>query len=310
MKSILLLLASALIGLVSTSTSQAQVPGLLNFQGRVVVNATSFTGTGQFKFALLNGTTGESLWSNDGTSTAGSQPTAAVSLPVLSGLYAVLLGDTTLANMTTIPASVFAGSDVRLRVWFNNGTIGFQQMAPDQRIAAVGYAMLADGVKDGAITTPKLADSAITTAKLADSAITTAKLGAASVTADKIAPGAMTASGIEAAAITASKLATDAVTTDAIAATAIAAVQLALSNYRGKETDSDEADTEQVGDRIKRDTLLKKINTPQRHPARRRRPLALHRRVQHRPPQSLPPPAQPPAKSVTPKATRRRPEDR
>ncbi len=42
---------------------------------------------------------------------------------------------------------------------------------------------------------------------------------------------------------------------------AIAAVQLALSNYRGLETGSDEADSEQVSDRIKRDALLKKINT-------------------------------------------------
>ena len=41
---------------------------------------------------------------------------------------------------------------------------------------------------------------------------------------------------------------------------AIAAVQLTLSNYRGLETDSDEADSEQVSDRIKRDALLKKIN--------------------------------------------------
>ena len=33
----------------------AQVPGLLNYQGRVAVEGTNFTGTGQFKFALVNG---------------------------------------------------------------------------------------------------------------------------------------------------------------------------------------------------------------------------------------------------------------
>ena len=44
-------------------------------------------------------------WSNDGTSVNGSQPTAAVSVGVSSGLFTVVLGDTTLANMTSINAS-------------------------------------------------------------------------------------------------------------------------------------------------------------------------------------------------------------
>ena len=42
-----------------------------------------------------------------------------------------------------IPFSAFTNSDVRLRVWFNDGTHGSQLLAPDQRIAAVGYAMMA-----------------------------------------------------------------------------------------------------------------------------------------------------------------------
>ncbi len=110
------------------------------------------------------------LWSNDGSGTAGGMPAAAVSLPVSKGLYALLLGDTNLPNMTAIPASTFANnSDVRLRVWFNGG-LGFQLVSPDQRIAAVGYAMTAASVDDGAITTEKIAAGAITAAKLAPNA--------------------------------------------------------------------------------------------------------------------------------------------
>ena len=93
-----------------------------------------------------------SYWSNDGTSTEGSEPTAAVSLPVTKGLYSVLLG----ANMTPIPNTVFANPDVHLRVWFDDGTNGSQLLTPDQRIAAVGYAMVASTVPDGAITSDKL----------------------------------------------------------------------------------------------------------------------------------------------------------
>jgi len=206
----------------------AQVPQLLNYQGRVAVGATNFDGSGSFKFALVNGGTLASVqatatatrtgsfitsvsvtdggagytsspavslsggggsgatatatvsagvvvsinvtsagtgytstptvsiaapapsfayttyWSNDGTSAAGSQPTAAVTLTVTKGLYSVQLGDTTLPNMTAIPATVFANPDVRLRVWFDDGTAnGSQLLTPDQRLAAVGYAMMA-----------------------------------------------------------------------------------------------------------------------------------------------------------------------
>jgi hypothetical protein len=62
----------------------------------------------------------------------------------------VHLGDTTLTNMTAIPASVFANADVRLRVWFNDGTNGSQLLTPDHRIAAVGYAMVAGALQSGA----------------------------------------------------------------------------------------------------------------------------------------------------------------
>ncbi len=148
-------------------------PPVLNYQGRVAVGGTNFDGTGQFKFALVNAAGTTTFWSNDGTSSAGSPPTAAVALPVTKGLYAVLLGDPTLTNMTSVPAAVFANSDVRLRVWFNDGTNGFQLLTPDQRVAAAGYAMMAgtaSSVPDGAITSAKLAAGSVGTTQLAPGA--------------------------------------------------------------------------------------------------------------------------------------------
>lgn len=123
--------------------AHAQVPSILNYQGRVAVSGTNFDGTGQFMFALVSSSGTATYWSNDGTSTAGSQPVNAVSLTVSKGFYSVLLGDVSIPNMTAIPASVFTNTKVELRVWFNDGTgHGWQQLAPDQRIAAVGYAMV------------------------------------------------------------------------------------------------------------------------------------------------------------------------
>ncbi len=127
----------------------------------------SFQGAGQFKFALVSGAGTTTYWSNDGTSTAGAPPTAAATLTVTRGLYSVLLGDTSLVSMTAIPNGVFGNADVRLRVWFNDGVHGSQLLTPDQRIAAVGYAMTATTVADGAITAAKIAPGAVGSAQLA-----------------------------------------------------------------------------------------------------------------------------------------------
>jgi hypothetical protein len=54
--------------------------------------------------------------------------------------------------MTAVPSSVFTHPNVRLRVWFNDGTNGSQLLTPDQPIGAVGYAFMADLVRDGAVT--------------------------------------------------------------------------------------------------------------------------------------------------------------
>lgn len=163
-----LILATALASL--ALPARAQVPGLLNYQGKVAIGATPFTGTGRFKFALVDATGTVTYWSNDGTSNAGSEPTAAVSRTIAKGVYSLLLGDTTLANMTTsVPASVFANGDVRLRVWFDDGTNGSELLTPDQRIASVGYAMTAgsaETVTDGAITAAKIAPGAVGNAQL------------------------------------------------------------------------------------------------------------------------------------------------
>lgn len=159
----------------------AQVPQLINYQGRVAVNGVYFEGTGQFKFALVDGSGSTTYWSNDGSSNAGSEPTNAVHLAVTKGLYSVLLGDATLANMTAIPLGTFNNADVRVRVWFNDGANGFQLLTPDQRIAAVGYAMVA-GTAQTALVAEEVADGSVTAEKMADG----------SVTADKLAPGLAT----------------------------------------------------------------------------------------------------------------------
>jgi hypothetical protein len=143
-----------------SAAAQAAVPLLLNHQGRIAVSGTNFQGTGQFKFALVNANGSTTYWSNDGTSSAGSQPSTAVSLQVTTGLYSVILGDTALPNMAAIPSAVFENTDVRLRIWFNDGINGSQHITPDQRLVAAPYALnaaRAESVPDASITSVKLA---------------------------------------------------------------------------------------------------------------------------------------------------------
>ena len=133
-------------------TTQAAVQQRLNHQGRVAVNGVNFDGNGQFKFALVNANGSTTYWSNDGSSNAGSQPTSHVTLSVTKGLYSVLLGDTTLTNMTALPSSALDHEDVRLRIWFNDGSLGFQLITPDQRLASAPYALLAASASSVALS--------------------------------------------------------------------------------------------------------------------------------------------------------------
>jgi hypothetical protein len=150
----------------------AQVPAQLPHQGRIAVGETYFEGTGQFKFALLSGEDDAMAWMNAPDGDADGEPDASVAVPVIRGLYSVHLGDTSLPNMAAVPVSVFGGDEVRLRVWFDDGVSGFERLDPDQPLGAVGYALLAASVPDGAITAAKLAPDALTTLTGALTALT------------------------------------------------------------------------------------------------------------------------------------------
>ena len=156
----------------------AGVPQLISYQGRVVVDGVNFDSgiaghPGIFRFALVSGDGSATYWSNDGSSVAGSEPIAGVSLPVSKGLYSVPLGEVQAPlGMTPIALSVFANPDVRLRVWFDDGIHGSQLLSPDQRVAAVGYAMMAAGVADGAVQAASIAPGAVDNTKLSNASIT------------------------------------------------------------------------------------------------------------------------------------------
>ena len=153
----------------------AQVPALLSYQGRIIENGSVYSGTGLFLFELIGLPSNQSInqvnnpifWANSPHNFTTGRPNAAVALTVNSGLCSVLLGDTNVVNMAAISPSVFQNSEVYLRVWFSDGTNAFAQLSPDQRIASVGYALIAAHVANGAITTDQLAPGTLNVTNLA-----------------------------------------------------------------------------------------------------------------------------------------------
>jgi trimeric autotransporter adhesin len=117
---------------------------------------------------------------------------------VVDGLYAA-----TLELAPEVWASVLANAEIYLETEID-GTA----LAPRERIGAAAYALLAAGVRDGAIgehqlaagavTEGKLDAGAVTEAKIGMGAVTMAKLGANSVNSDRIVDGSITANDVAA----------------------------------------------------------------------------------------------------------------
>jgi hypothetical protein len=86
------------------------------------------------------------LWNNaaGATTAALAEPASAVSLPVTNGLFAMGLGDTSIANMATLPSSLAPATGQRafVRVWFSqSGNAGtFQALSPDTELRSVPFA--------------------------------------------------------------------------------------------------------------------------------------------------------------------------
>ncbi|MEQ8821779.1 MAG: right-handed parallel beta-helix repeat-containing protein [Sumerlaeia bacterium] len=123
----------ALTGLVRADDTEFNYRGVLNTSG------SPYNGTADFYFAIL--TVDSSLvesvqWTNDGGDLDVVPPANPVSLQVNQGRFAVQIGDTSLANMTELPASIFnSADDLYLRVWVDAAGGGLEQLSPDRKIS-------------------------------------------------------------------------------------------------------------------------------------------------------------------------------
>ena len=135
--------SAVLVMLMALSASAQMVPQTINYQGRVMQNGVAYGGTGSFKFAICDSGETTAYWSNDGTSSACSEPANDVQLPVVSGLYNVILGGM-YTNMTPIPANVIPPGGAYLKVWFGDTIGSMEVLTPKQELTSVPYAMQAE----------------------------------------------------------------------------------------------------------------------------------------------------------------------
>ncbi len=180
---LLVILVAPVGGAAPAAPLAAAAPTVVSYQGQVKIGGTTYDGAGYFKFAIVDGT-GVVQWSNAPMS--GDQPNAAVNLTVSKGLFNVLLGDTTLTNMTqALTSAAFTGAERYLRVWFSSTGSGFVVLSPDRRIAAVPYALRAE--KEGNVITVAKSGGDFTSVQAALDSITDA--GAANPYLIRVAPG-------------------------------------------------------------------------------------------------------------------------
>ncbi len=127
--------AVVLAAVIALAGTAAPIMAQVGYQGELVVAGAKFTGSAQFRFAIVNA--GTTLWSNDGTSVNGSQPTSSVPLNVAEGVFSVRLGG---APMVALTPNLLAGAaNPVLRIWVDAGS-GVVQLE-DQPVPASAIAL-------------------------------------------------------------------------------------------------------------------------------------------------------------------------
>lgn len=168
----------AVVGLaLPVDAAWADVPLTVSHQGYITSQGTPFSGTGQFRFALIDPASGNNLWTNDGTQTGtANAPDTAVALPVAGGIYSVELGDAGLPNMTALTGGLFDAVPLALRVWFDDGAHGVQLLSPDQALSSAPFsvhALKADLVTADGVSSEMIADGEVRATDLRDGAALT-----------------------------------------------------------------------------------------------------------------------------------------
>ncbi|MEC8043870.1 MAG: hypothetical protein VX130_04665, partial [Verrucomicrobiota bacterium] len=136
-----LIFISLLPFLFASSLHSAKIP----HQGRVLVEGKPFHGEGQFWFALVT-QDGGFAWNHEGW---GGVPTSPITISVIGGFYKVILGDTSITGMSTLPDQLLAANDdLELAIWFSDGVNGIARLGENQPLSKSTYSIVSDHLRN------------------------------------------------------------------------------------------------------------------------------------------------------------------
>ncbi len=104
-----------------------------------------------------------------------------------NGLFTVVLGDTSLANMTAIDAPLFMQQNLQLRIWFSDGVNGSAALDPPQGLTPSPYAIFANSASNAVAATT--ATTAATAYGVSPNSIGSSAIQDGVIAAAKIASG-------------------------------------------------------------------------------------------------------------------------
>ena len=123
----------------------------LPYTAKISIDGVNYTGNAEFAFSIHDGN-GTVHWRN------GNDSNETINVFIQAGRYTVLLGG---QGMNPLPSKLFLKEILYLKVRFDKGDgKGLKDLGPDQRITSTAFAlgaewakiaMIAEGVKDGAI---------------------------------------------------------------------------------------------------------------------------------------------------------------
>jgi len=139
--------AAAILPTIMAAGLAHAVPATIAYQGELRSGGALYVGSASLKAAVVDG--GATLWSNDGTSSSGGEPSGAVTVAVVDGIFSIHLGDVAQGMVAFDPAVFGPGvAAPALRVWVDTGG-GFEQL-PDQPLASSLFALSAESA-NGAV---------------------------------------------------------------------------------------------------------------------------------------------------------------
>ena len=124
------------------SLLRADVP--MPHSGHISVGGAPFNNTGYFKFAIIDGKTGQSVWNHDGSTNV--PPSGNLPLAVVNGFYSIHLGDDSISGMSPLAAENLRELEkASLRVWFCDQPNGvFKQVGVDIALGAAPFALVSE----------------------------------------------------------------------------------------------------------------------------------------------------------------------